>query len=150
MNKIISIVQYLYSIFMTLMITLLGEHWLLFVVYLILNIIDTLTGWLKSRILKTESSKVGLIGVIKKVCCWIIILLGFLIPICFQELGLIINIDLSVTVFLGWFVLASLVVNEIRSILENLVEAGVKVPEILIKGLESISRKLEEEDMDNE
>lgn len=135
---------------MTLMLTLLEEHWVLFAAYLILNIVDTLTGWLKSRILKTESSKVGLIGVIKKVCCWIIILLGFLIPICFRELGMIINVDLSATVFLGWFVLASLVVNEIRSILENLVESGVKVPEILVKGLDSISKKLECEDINNE
>lgn len=132
------------------MLTLLEEHWVLFAAYLILNIVDTLTGWLKSRILKTESSKVGLIGVIKKVCCWIIILLGFLIPICFRELGMIINVDLSATVFLGWFVLASLVVNEIRSILENLVESGVKVPEILVKGLDSISKKLECEDINNE
>ncbi|WP_455682849.1 phage holin family protein [Thomasclavelia sp.] len=150
MNKIVNIFQYSYSLFITLMVTLLGEHWLLFVVYLILNIIDTLTGWAKARIQKIESSKIGLIGIIKKMCCWIIVLLGFLIPICFQELGMIIGVDLSITVLLGWFVLASLVVNEIRSIIENLVESGVKVPEILIRGLERISKKLESEDTNNE
>lgn len=46
------------------------------------------------------------------------------------------GIDLGITALLGWFVLASLIINEIRSILENLVEAGFNVPVILVKGLE--------------
>ena len=32
--------------------------------------------------------------------------------------------------------MASLIINEIRSILENFVEAGYNVPTILVKGLE--------------
>ena len=43
---------------------------------------------------------------------------------------------MGITALLGWFVLASLIINEIRSILENLVEAGFNVPVILVKGLE--------------
>ena len=39
---------------------------------------------------------------------------------------------------LGWFALASLIINEIRSILENFVEAGYNVPGILISGLERL------------
>ena len=70
MDRIINIIQYTYSSFMALMVALLGEHWLLFVVYLLLNIVDTFTGWMKARIHKTESSKVGLVGIIKKMCCW--------------------------------------------------------------------------------
>ncbi len=52
------------------------------------------------------------------------------------EIGKTIGIDLGITTLLGWFVLASLLINEIRSILENFVEAGFNVPRILIKGLE--------------
>ncbi len=36
----------------------------------------------------------------------------------------------------GWFTLVCLILNETRSILENLVEIGVKVPKFLIIGLE--------------
>ena len=41
----------------------------------------------------------------------------------------------------GWFTLASLLVNEIRSVLENLVECGYNVPAFLIKGL-AVTEKL--------
>lgn len=42
---------------------------------------------------------------------------------------------------IGWFTLAMLLVNEARSILENLVECGYNVPEFLIKGL-AVAQKL--------
>ena len=48
---------------------------------------------------------------------------------------------------IGWWVLAMLIINEARSILENLVELGVKVPEVLIKGL-AITEKLIEAGID--
>lgn len=143
MFKMIGQLQYFYSIILAIINVFFDEHWILFLLYLLLNIIDSLTGWAKARINNTESSSVGLIGIIKKMCYWIIILIAFLIPIGFQELGKAIQIDLSITVFLGWFVLASLIINEYRSILENLVEAGCHVPKILIKGLEVVAEKID-------
>lgn len=71
----------------------------------------------------------------------------------FIEIGQTIGIDLGVTTLLGWFVLASLLINEIRSILENFVEAGFKVPKILVNGLEvadKIVNKDSEEDSNKE
>ena len=53
--------------------------------------------------------------------------------------------DLGVTTLLGWFVLASLAINEIRSILENLVEAGFNVPNVLINGLEVADKIINKE-----
>ena len=64
----------------------------------------------------------------------------------FTEIGKTINVDLGVTVLLGWFVLASLLVNEIRSICENFVEAGYKVPKILTKGLEVAEKVVNKDD----
>lgn len=54
-----------------------------------------------------------------------------------------IHIDLAILTFLGWYVLISLIINEYRSILENLVEAGFDVPQILVKGLEVASQNIE-------
>ena len=45
--------------------------------------------------------------------------------------------------FIGWFVLANYLVNEIRSILENMVEMGVNVPPMLIKGLKIASERID-------
>ena len=38
---------------------ILGEHWILFVAFLLLNIADWLTGWMKSRMAKKENSVKG-------------------------------------------------------------------------------------------
>ena len=85
----------------------------------------------------------GLKGIAKKAAQWILVLLSFIIPVCFEELGKIIHIDLAILTFLGWYVLISLIINEYRSILENLVEAGFDVPQILVKGLEVASQNIE-------
>lgn len=119
----------------TLLTYLLGKHWMLFAAYLIFNVVDWLTGWMKSRLLGKESSLVGLKGIIKKFGYWIMIALSFGISVIFIEIGDVIGVDLQVTSLLGWLVLASLIINEIRSIVENLVESGYHVPVILTKGL---------------
>lgn len=122
---------------------LLGEHWVLFVFYLALNGGDFLTRWLAARITGTENSKAGCIGILKKLGYWVMIALGFSMSIIFIEIGNTIGVNLEVTTFIGWFVLATLIINEFRSILENLVEAGYKVPEILIKGLEVANKAID-------
>lgn len=114
----------------------LGEHWILFVAFLLLNVTDWLTGWMKSRLAGKENSVKGWQGVLKKLGYWIMVMVAFGAAAIFIEIGRSIGINLGVTTLLGWFVLASLLINEIRSILENFVEAGFNVPEILIKGLE--------------
>lgn len=119
-----------------------GIYWYLFAGYLALNILDWLTGWYKSRKLGKESSAVGLKGAVKKVGYWVIILVAFLMPTLFINLGKdTLGVKLDFLMLFGWFTLASLLVNEIRSILENLVECGYDVPEFLIKGL-AVTEKL--------
>lgn len=114
----------------------LGEHWVLFAAFLLLNIADWITGWMKSRMSGKENSLKGWQGVLKKLGYWIMIMVAFGASAVFIEIGVAIGIDLGVTTLLGWFVLASLLINEIRSICENFVEAGFNVPNILVKGLE--------------
>ena len=114
----------------------LGKHWILFVAFLLLNVADWLTGWMKSRMEGKENSTKGWKGVLKKLGYWLMVLVAFGASTIFIEIGNAIGVDLQITTLLGWFVLASLLINEIRSILENFVEAGFDVPVILIKGLE--------------
>ena len=96
---------------------ILGEHWILFVAFLLLNIADWLTGWMKSRMAKKENSVKGWKGVLKKLGYWLMIMVAFGASAVFIEIGKTIGVDLQVTTLLGWFVLASLLINEIRSIL---------------------------------
>lgn len=113
-----------------------GEHWLLFALFLAFNLADWLTGWAKSRLAHKESSSAGWKGVLKKLGYWLMIAVAFGASAVFVEIGSTLGINLEITVLLGWFVLASLIVNELRSILENFVEMGFDVPRILVKGLE--------------
>ena len=113
-----------------------GPHWFLFAAFLLLNTIDWLTGWMKARFNHVENSVKGWTGVAKKLGYWLMILVAFVASSVFIEIGNTLGIDLQITQLLGYFVLAALLVNEIRSILENFVEAGFNVPMVLVKGLE--------------
>lgn len=128
---------------------ILGEHWFLFVAFLGLNIADWLTGWMKSRMAGKENSMAGWKGVLKKLGYWLMIMVAFGAGAVFIEIGNSIGIDLGITTLLGWFVLSSLIVNEIRSICENFLEAGYNVPTILIKGLE-VADKVVNQDTEKE
>ena len=127
---------------------ILGEHWFLFVAFLFLNVTDWLTGWMKSRLAKKENSQAGWKGVLKKLGYWVMIMVAFGASAVFIEIGKVISVDLGVTTLLGWFVLASLIINEIRSIIENFVEAGYNVPAVLVNGLE-IADKIVNKDNDS-
>lgn len=132
----------------TFLTMVLGEHWILFVLFLLFNVIDFITGWMKARMTKKENSIKGFKGVIKKLGYWLIILVSFSTSVLFIEIGEVLKIDLSITTVLGWFVLASLAINEIRSIIENIVECSYKVPQILIKGLDIANKVINKKEDD--
>ena len=132
----------------TFLTMVLGEHWILFVLFLLFNVIDFITGWMKARMTKKENSIKGFKGVIKKLGYWLIILVSFSTSVLFIEIGEVLKIDLSITTMLGWFVLASLAINEIRSIIENIVECGYKVPQIVIKGLDIANKAINKKEDD--
>lgn len=125
-----------------------GEHWLLFAMFLLLNVIDWITGWMKSSIANKTNSTAGWKGVLKKLGYWLMILVAFAATAVFIEIGNTIGVDLGITALLGYFVLASLLVNELRSIVENFVEAGFNVPGILTKGLEVADKVINKENQE--
>lgn len=113
----------------------LGQHWFLFASFMAMNVIDYITGCLKSRLMGTVNSSKGLTGLLKKLGYWLMIIVAFGASAVFIEIGEVIGVDLSITTSIGWFVLASLIINELRSIIENFVQAGYDVPSFLTKGL---------------
>lgn len=125
-----------------------GEHWIMFAIFLLFNVADWLTGWMKSRMAGKENSVKGWQGVLKKLGYWLMILVAFAASAVFIEIGNTLGMDLGVTTLLGYFVLASLLVNELRSILENFVEAGYNVPTVLVKGLEVADKVVNQEEQE--
>lgn len=149
MNELICKVNIIGAAIITLLSYIFGEHWILFAGFLLLNIADWITGWMKSKILKKSNSEKGWLGPLKKLGYWLMIIVAFGMSAMFIEIGEIIGVNLGVTTLLGWFVLASLIVNEIRSILENLVEARFNVPKILVDGLEVADKIVNSDPDDN-
>lgn len=125
------------SVISTALTSIFGIEWILFIGYLILNLTDYLTGTIKAKIKKTESSNKGLIGILKKFCYWILIGISFLISYMLMQIGSKLNINLEFIMLFGWFTLTCLIINESRSIIENLVEIGIDVPIFLKNGLET-------------
>lgn len=149
-TKVVDTYNVIVGAAVTLLSGIFGVFWYIFVAYLIFNVLDWLTGWYKARKLKKESSAVGLKGILKKLGYWVIIAVAFLVSGVFVHMGNdLLNVDLSFLTMIGWFTLACLMVNEVRSIIENLVECGYKVPQVLIAGL-AVTEKLINKDINSE
>lgn len=135
-------INMIYGLIATMGVALLGKYWFLFAGFLLLNVMDYATGYCKAKFYnKNESSAIGAKGIFKKVWYWTVIGIAFFVSMSFTYMGEVIGVDLSFVQFFGWFTLATYLINEIRSILENLVEMNVKVPTFLIVGL-SVTQKL--------
>lgn len=147
LKNIINTYNVLLGACVTLLTAIFGVYWYFFAAYLVLNVFDWLTGWYKSHKKGEESSYVGLLGIVKKLGYWVIIAVSFMLAGVFTHLGKdLLNMDLSFLSMIGWFTLACLLVNEIRSIIENLVECGYNVPNVLIKGLDVTRKMLDKEE----
>ena len=123
---------------------LLGAQWYIFVTYLALQVFDYVTGSYKARKKHEESSKRGLEGIFKKLLYWIMISTAFITSAALRQLLFdVFGKDLPYLMIMGWLVTAMLVINEARSIAENLVEVGVNVPYWFIKGLQITENVME-------
>lgn len=120
-----------------------GEFWFLFAAFFALNVADYITGILKAKFTNTENSNKGLKGIVKKVGYWLVIAIAFFIALSFEQMGAAIGVNLAFVRLFGWFTLATFLINEIRSILENLVTIGVEVPLFLVKGLEVAAKAVD-------
>lgn len=114
----------------------LGKGWVVLPFFLLLNILDFYYGRRKAKATQTLSSGKGAKGIEKKVSYWIVIALAFCVSGLFADvMGPQLGIDLGFLRLIGWFTLAVYILNELTSILENMLVLGIDVPEILIRGL---------------
>ena len=114
--KFFNIVNSIFSAIIVGISGLFSGQRVLFLGYLILNVVDFITGTIKARMNKLESSSKGLIGIIKKIGYWILILITFLASYMLANIGDMINIDIDFVILFGWFTLGWLIINEFSSI----------------------------------
>lgn len=135
-------IDYAFGSVVLVLSTVFGDFWFLFAFLLILNIFDYITGIMKAKYLGIESSKMGLKGMCKKVFIWVLVAISFGISLIFVEIGEKLDVNIGFMTLLGWLMLAHAIINEFRSIIENIVACDKDhlVPMWLIKGLEVTER----------
>lgn len=96
-------------------------------------IIDYITGLAGAYITKQLNSRIGVIGIIKKVGYLGLVVVGmvadYIIYSALSQIG--VNIELGYCV--GMVIVIWLIINELISILENLAEIGVPLPNFITK-----------------
>lgn len=96
------------------------------------NVIDYCTGIIaaNSRNQKVDSYK-GLRGIFKKVCMWLLIVVGAIVDWLLKYASSNIGITLPFTFLIACIVAIWLICNELLSILENIADIGVPLPSFL-------------------
>lgn len=112
-----------------------GAHWQVFAFFFVLNVVDFYYGRRKGKATNTLSSAKGADGIRKKVSYWVIIALAFGMAEILVDFGVTIGINLAFLRLIGWFTLGVYILNELTSIVENMVVLGYDVPEIFVRGL---------------
>lgn len=121
----------------------LEPHHILFLLYLIMNLLDLIAGALAAYSKDKFSCRELVKGIARKVGYWIMVTVSFIVSMGLETIGGTLNVDLSFIFILGWVVLSILLVNEARSILQKLVVLGVHVPPVLESMLQKASGELE-------
>lgn len=116
-------------------------------VYLLVlcNAVDYITGlWAsKYRTEKVNSYK-SIRGIIKKVCQWLLVVVGAMLDILVSYAVESAGIGLALPFIAATVVAVWLVVNEIISILENMIDIGVAMPPFLMPAIKYIKRQVED------
>ena len=118
------------SVILTTFVYLVGGFDIAIQSLLIVIIINYLTGVASAIYNKELSSKIGFKGIIKKFCYLLVVALSVVIDNLTGQSGLIRTL-----------VIYFFVANDGLSIIENMAEMGVKLPQKLIDSLEQIKKK---------
>ena len=109
------------------------------------NVVDYVTG-ICAAVYRGESvnSNVGFHGIAKKVCMWLLVMIGFVLDWCIVNMGQAVNITIGTGCLVSVAVVFWLVANEIISILENISDIGTPLPPFLMKLVEYVRDKAED------
>ena len=113
-------------------------------VLIVVMVLDWISGISSAWKRKQLDSRIGLVGIIKKVGYLLIVAVGMVLDYLIQMLGGEFGLSLEGTYFIGLVVIIWLIINECISILENTAEMGAPVPPFVQKLLERLKRHTEE------
>ena len=105
---------------------------------------DYVTGMVRAWVTNTLSSRVGIVGIVKKICYLFGVGVAIAVDWLIQTAGAKAGLDLGGFYVFGLLVAIWLILNECISILENLAEIGVPLPDFLLKLIARLKKTVED------
>lgn len=108
------------------------------------NLVDYITGLIAAKY-RTEdiNSYKSIRGIFKKVCMWLLVLIGAWIDALINYTVQAVGVNLTMPFIVATVVAVWLTVNEMISILENMLDIGVDMPPFLMPIVKYIKRQVE-------
>lgn len=107
-------------------------------------IIDYLSGLAKAWYKGDLSSRIGIVGAVKKLCYILVVCVAGVTDWLISEGLSSVGIDIGFSYYFGVIVTVWLIINECISILENLSVLGVPLPSFLVKIVHRLKITVEE------
>ena len=114
------------------------------VVLAVVMVIDYVTGMAGAAYSGKLSSRVGVLGILKKAGYLALVAVGMVADYLIGSALLKIGINLQINYCFGMIITVWLIINELISILENLGELDVPLPGFLVNIIKSLKNKVEE------
>ncbi|CRZ34914.1 toxin secretion/phage lysis holin [Herbinix hemicellulosilytica] len=109
------------------------------------NLVDYVTGLIASKYRDEPiNSYKSFRGIAKKICMWLLVIVGALVDQLILYAGDIIGIKMPFTFLIACVVAIWIICNELISILENIKDIGVKLPPFLQPLVENVKKQVEE------
>ena len=115
------------------------------VILLAVMLIDYITGMAGASYSGKLSSRVGIMGILKKAGYFALVAVGMVADYLISSALVEIGIDLKITYCFGMIITIWLIINELISILENLGELNVPLPSFLVNIIKTLKSKVEEQ-----
>lgn len=122
------------------------------IVLVAVMLLDYVTGMISAKRSGEISSRVGVMGILKKVGYLALVAVGMAVDYLISAALVNIGVNMPVNYLFGLMVIIWLIINELISILENLGELGVPMPGFLVNTIKSlkdtVDKKAEEDKND--
>lgn len=109
------------------------------------NLIDYITGLIASKYRNEQmSSYRGMRGIVKKVCMWLLVVVGAVVDELIKYTISTVGLSIRIPFIVATLVAVWIVINEVISILENMIDIGINLPPFLMPIVKRIKKEVEE------
>ena len=124
---------------------LLGVLYIPVLLMVVCNLVDYITGLIAAPYRDNGiSSYKSLKGIAKKVCMWLLVVVGAIVDSLLAYASDIVKIEMPFSFLIACIVAIWIICNELISILENIQDTGVNLPPFLIPIVKNIKKQTED------